>query len=109
MIHAFKRLLSLVLLLGLLCGAAQADYAADYDEAQRLLAQGQYARAAKLFESLHGYADASLLSAYCQTVDAAERGEYALAFTSLNSLGDYKDCAFFARLLRRAADRKRRR
>ena len=89
-----KKILLLLLLLislFLLCSCGGPE--GTYKSAQNLLSQGKYEEAAKKFESLGGYEDATTLTLYCKAVALAESGDYKNGIAGLKNLGDYKDCA----------------
>lgn len=83
----FLLLISLFLLCS--CGGPEGTY----KSAQNLLSKGKYEEAAKKFESLGGYEDATTLTLYCKAVTLAEGGDYKNGIAGLKNLGDYKDCA----------------
>lgn len=89
-----KKVLLLVFLVGCLtilcsCGGPEGTY----KSAQNLLSKGKYEEAAKKFESLGSYGDATTLTLYCKALALAESGDYEDGIAGLESLGDYKDCA----------------
>ena len=87
-----KLILAMVLLLSCLLLAACSSSESTYKSAQDLLSQGKYAEAAKKFESLGSYEDASTLAIYCKACALCESGDYEVGISALEKLGDYKDC-----------------
>ncbi|MBE5786617.1 MAG: hypothetical protein E7324_03660 [Clostridiales bacterium] len=88
-----KRIVFIVLLLFLgfiltACGGPDSTY----KNAQELLAQGKYAKAAEKFESLGSYEDAVNLTIYCKACALCESGDYETGIAALEKMGDYKDC-----------------
>jgi hypothetical protein len=63
-----------------------------YNRANKLLNEGKYDDAVKLFDEIGTYEDASRMSMYAKAIAAAENGEYKSALQSFKALGDYKDC-----------------
>ena len=88
-----KILLSILLLISLSLFCSCGGPEGTYKSAQNLLSQGKYEEAAKKFESLGGYEDATTLTLYCKAVALAESGDYKNGIAGLKNLGDYKDCA----------------
>ena len=83
---------ALILLLALcLSACGSKDIAESYSEAQKLLAEGNYAQSAAAFEALGSYEEASRLGMYAQAHAEAEKGNYALAASSMAALGDFRD------------------
>lgn len=84
----------------LLTGCAQKEEAmphvAAYENANALLAEGKYADAAVIFESLNGYEESALLCMYARAKDKLSKGEYAQAFRGFTALGDFRDSALSA-------------
>lgn len=96
-----KRLISFFLLTALLLtGCTQKEEAkphvAAYENANALLAEGKYADAALIFESLNGYEESVLLCMYARAKDKLSKGEYAQAFRGFTALGDFRDSALSA-------------
>ncbi len=96
-----KRLISFFLLTALLLtGCTQKEEAkphvAAYENANALLAEGKYADAALIFESLNGYEESVLLCMYARAKDKLSKGEYAEAFKGFVALGDFRDSALSA-------------
>ena len=96
-----KRLIAFLSLTALLLtGCAQKEEAmphvAAYENANALLAEGKYADAAVIFESLNGYEESALLCMYARAKDKLSKGEYAQAFRGFTALGDFRDNALSA-------------
>lgn len=92
-----KRLfvISLVVMF-VISGLAATKASKVYDDAIDEMANGNYAYAAKLFESIGSFEDASTLAMYCKANAMAEAGEYIDAINAFNSFGDYKDCKYLS-------------
>ena len=86
-------LLSILLLISLFLLCSCGGPEGTYKSAPNLLSKGKYEEAAKKFESLGGYEDATTLTLYCKAVALAESGDYKNGIAGLKNLGDYKDCA----------------
>lgn len=71
---------------------AFADAKDTYNQAQELLAQSKYSEAAKLFESISTYEDASKLAMYCKACALCESGYFDMGITAFEALGEFKDC-----------------
>ena len=91
---ALKRLLAAALLLAIaLClTACRESEESRYGRADRLLDEGKYAEAAKLFGELGAYGDAEKSARNAKAAAAAESGDYATAISALKSLGNFRDC-----------------
>ena len=63
----------------------------DYQAAEELLAQGQYAQAAEKFASLGSYEEASRLLMYSRAAAAAENGDFDSAKKAFTALGEFRD------------------
>ena len=74
------------------CGKSQQKI---YDEAQKLLADGNYGKAAEQFEKVTSISDAPRYAMYAKALQAAEDGNYSDAFTTLESLGDFADSSMY--------------
>ena len=88
-----KIVLFVILLISLFCLCSCGSPEGTYKSAQNLLSKGKYEEAAKKFESLGGYEDATTLTLYCKALALAESGDYKNGIAGLESLGNYKDCA----------------
>ena len=88
-----KIVLFVILLISLFCLCSCGSPEGTYKSAQNLLSKGKYEEAAKKFESLGSYEDATTLTLYCKALALAESGDYKNGIAGLESLGDYKDCA----------------
>ena len=73
-------LLSLLVLL--LAGCGETDQS-RYENAQSLMAKGQFAEAAGKFEELGSYEESAKLSMYCKALLEQERPQYLLQRQSL--------------------------
>lgn len=67
---------------------------ANYEKAQALMAQNQFAEAGILFDELGAYEESTKLSMYCKAAAAGESGDYETAFSTFETLGDYKESSF---------------
>ena len=63
-----------------------------YDQAQGLIAKGEYAKAAEKFEELDDYENSTNMVLYCKALVAEEKGDYDTAISLYRSLGDFRDC-----------------
>ena len=90
----WKKSLAVVLLiiLALCLTACQESNESKYKRADKLLTEGKYDEAIKVFDELGTYEDSSKLSMYAKAITAAENGDYKSAITGFQALGDYKDC-----------------
>ncbi|MBE5767897.1 MAG: tetratricopeptide repeat protein [Clostridiales bacterium] len=86
--------LFLIMMMALVTLTACGNYEATYNDAQRLLSQSEYEKAAEKFAILGSYEDASLLAMYCRACALCEEGKYQEGIDALEILGDYKDCEF---------------
>lgn len=89
-----KRLLTIgmVVVVALCLTACQESNEAKYNRAGKLMTEGKYEEAVKLFDEISTYEDSSKMAMYGKAINAAEKGEYSAAFSSFQALGDYKDC-----------------
>lgn len=67
--------------------------AKTYENAQKALVNGEYEKAAELFESISTYEDSSKLAMYSRALLYGEQEDYAKAIETLGFLGDFKDSA----------------
>ena len=94
-----KHLRKLLAVLLVLCacvfmmGASKASK--TYEKAQDAMAEGNYAEAAELFDSISSYEDSSMLSMYCKACALGAEGQYKAAVSAFQSLGDYKDSSYY--------------
>ena len=65
-----------------------------YDNAQTQLAQGNYEKAAELFDSISSYEDSSKMSMYSKALAYGESGKYDDAISALTILEDFKDSSY---------------
>lgn len=65
-----------------------------YKQAQNFLAHNKYDEAAKVFDSLNGYEDASIMAMYCKAILKIEAGDYETGLQVLKSIEDFKDVSF---------------
>ncbi len=87
--------LMVLMLLASLIPAGCAETAESlYSQAQSLLASGQYAQAADIFDQLGFYEEAARLALFCRALAAGEGGDYDAAIKAFQSLGDYKGSDF---------------
>ena len=91
---AFKRFIAIItiLFLALCMTACQESDESKYSRASKLLNEGKYDEAVKLFDEISAYDDASKMAMYGRAVAAAENKDYISALQSFKALGDYKDC-----------------
>ena len=87
-------ILIVILFIALLLAGCQESDESKYKNAQSLLAKGEYTEAAKKYDELGSYAEASKLSMYCKAAAAGENGDYETAFSTFKLLEDYKDSKF---------------
>lgn len=66
-----------------------------YDKAQTQLSQGNYEKAAELFDSISGYEDSSKMSMYSKALAFGESGKYDDAIKAFEILEDFKDSTYF--------------
>ena len=85
-------LVALVIMLTFCLTACQESNESKYNRAGKLLTEGKYDEAVKLFDEISTYEDASKMAMYGKAIAAAESGDYKSAFSSFQALGDYKDC-----------------
>ena len=85
-------LVILALALAFCLTACQESDESKYSRANKLLNEGKYDDAVKLFDEISTYEDASKMSMYAKAIAAAENGDYKSALQSFKTLGDYKDC-----------------
>ena len=69
----------------------------DYTAALQLLQRGDYGNAARAFEALGNFEDATMLTMYCYAMNAGESGLYSIAATNLDTLSGFRDSALQAR------------
>ena len=78
-------------------GSSYEDSAKDYTAALQLLQRGDYGEAARAFEALGNFEDATMLTMYCYAMNAGESGLYSIAATNLDTLSGFRDSALQAR------------
>ncbi len=83
----------MLVLIAILVSGCQESNEAKYNRAGKLLTEGKYEEAVKLFDEISTYEDASKMAMYGKAIAAAENGDYKSAFSSFQALGDYKDCS----------------
>ena len=92
-----KRMFSLALALVMIAGLTGcASPEGQYDNANKLLINGEYSEAAEAFASLGGFQDASQMTRYCRALAAAESGDYDTAVRTFASMEQFKDCYLLA-------------
>lgn len=91
-----KRLLAIIItaVVAVCLTACQESNEAKYNRAGKLLSEGKYEEAVKLFEEISTYEDSSKMAMYAKAISAAEKGNYSLAVSGFQSLGDFKDSSF---------------
>ena len=72
--------------------ACQESDESKYNRANKLLTEGKYDEAVKLFEEISTYDDSSKMAMYGKAIAAAEGGDFKSALSSFRALGDYLDC-----------------
>ena len=92
---SIKKPAVLFLILGILLTftACTSSVQRDYEQAEALLAQGNYMEAALKFETLGSYEEASCLLMYCRAALAAESGDFSSARNAFSALGSFRDAA----------------
>lgn len=73
------------------------DFQQLYNEAENLLASGDYLGAAMQFDSIAQFADASQMAMYCKALYCAENNQFDLAISTLKSMGDFRDAPYLSR------------
>ena len=85
----------LILCLLVFCFALVSTGAANdpqvYYNATKQMEIGNYAEAARVFETISGYQDASSLALYCKAWLLAEEGRYGEASAAFDAIGDCRD------------------
>ena len=87
----FFQLSTFLFLLLLLTGCSSSSLERNYRDAETLLEQGQYEKAAAKYSELGSYEDASRLLMYCRAALAAESGDYQAARDAFTALGSFHD------------------
>lgn len=75
-------------------GIAASKSSKIYDNAVDKMAEGAYAEASELFDSIGSYEDSSTLAMYCKAIVLAQNGQYEDAISAFDFFGDYKDCKY---------------
>ena len=83
---------ALLIALALCLTACQESNESKYNRAGKLMTEGKYDEAVKLFDEISTYEDSSKMAMYGKAIAAAESGDYKSAFSSFKALGEYKDC-----------------
>ena len=92
MTHRSKFLLLLLPLCAfLLLTGFTSSFEKSYQEAEALLAQGDFDAASARFRELGSYEEASRLLMYSRAASAAERGDYETAQRAFMALGSFRD------------------
>ena len=94
MTHRSKSILLLLPLCAfLLLTGFTSSYEKSYQDAEALLAQGDYEGASARFRELGSYEEASRLLMYSRAASAAESGDYETARRAFTALGSFRDAA----------------
>ena len=89
--NLWKRLCAVVLCFCLLTTITGCSPESKYTKANKLLAEGNYAKAAEQFESLGSFEDAPMLTMYAKAAAAGEAGQFDACLQAFETLGDFKD------------------
>lgn len=103
-----KKIISLIVALLLFASTstiaenATSELQRTYEEAELLMAQGDYFGAATKFDSLGSYSDSSQMAMYCNSIGTAEASGFAssalfdMAIDALQKLGDFRDASYLS-------------
>ncbi len=89
--HLMKRIFAVLLCLCLLLTLTGCSTEGRYQSANKLLAKGEYEKAAEKLEALGSFEDAPLLTMYAKAAAAGENGQYTACLQAFETLGDFKD------------------
>ena len=90
-----KKLICIFLVLAMAFSSIAASKAQKtYDKAQDELVDGNYGKAAKLFESIANYEDSSVLAMYCKAAALGEEGKYKEAVSAFEMIEEFKDSEY---------------
>ncbi len=85
-----KRLIALLLMAAMLLTLTGCT-TGKYEKAGKLIAQGNYEKAAQIYSDLGTYEDAASLALYAKAADAGEKGNFSACLAGFTNLGDFKD------------------